>query len=130
MSDYVCEMCSEDAETVEAAYLRCGIAAGAARYADAVETQAQALERYPSAPRALVSATAAQARDANPNALLLSGLSTSLGYPATAEVLFAAWTSVDGIVDGHYLSLAKLRHPEVAAAFLRVVEALGPQAGR
>ena len=29
-----------------------------------------------------------------------------------------AWTSVRDIVDGHYLSLARLRLPAVAASFL------------
>lgn len=117
----VCEQ--RPGETEEAAYVRCRIAEGAARYADAYETQAQALERYPNAYRAFVSATAAQARAANPNVLVLSGLSTSPGYSATPEMLLAAWRSVDGIVDGHYLSLARLRHPDVAASFLTMVEA-------
>ena len=110
-------------ETAEAAYLRCRIAEGAARYADAYETQAQALERDPKAYRAFVSQTAAQARAANPNVIMLSGLSTAPGYPATPEMLFAAWSSVEGVVDGHYLSLARLHYPEVAAAFLKMVEA-------
>jgi hypothetical protein len=106
------------AEREEAAYVRCGIAAGVARYADAYETQAQALEDDPRAYRAFVQATAVQARSANPDVVVLSGLSTSPGYPATAEMLYAAWSSVSEVVDGHYLSLARLRHPEVAAEFL------------
>jgi hypothetical protein len=100
------------------AYVRCGIAAGTARYADVYETQAQALERDPQAYRAFVLATAVQARKANPNVAVLSGLSTSPGYPATAGMLYDAWSSVADVVDGHYLSLARLRYPSAAAEFL------------
>lgn len=113
-----------EGETIEQAYIRCEIAGRAARYADALETQAQALQRDPPAYRAFVAATAAQARAANPHVLVLSGLSTQPGYPATPQMLYAAWRSVDGIVDGHYLSLARGRRPDVAAAFLRMVEGM------
>ena len=47
-----------------------------------------------------VSATAARARDANPSVLVLSGLSTSPGFPATPEMLLDAWGSVADVVDG------------------------------
>ncbi|MBI2238200.1 MAG: hypothetical protein HYU54_06720 [Actinobacteria bacterium] len=112
-----------EGETVEEAYVRCRIAERAARYADALETQAQSLERYPSAYRAFVAETAAQAREANPNVVMLSGLSTAPGYPATPEMLHAAWSSVKDIVDGYYLSLARMHYPDVAARFLRMVAA-------
>jgi len=36
-------------------------------------------------------------------------------------MLLDAWASVADIVDGHYLSLAKGRDPEVMTAFLRYV---------
>jgi hypothetical protein len=108
-------------ETEEAAYERSGITEAAARAADIIETQAQRLQNRPDAYRALVSATAAQARAANPSVLVLSGLSTSPGFPATREMLHDAWTSVADVADGHYLSLAKGRHPEVMATFLRLV---------
>jgi len=49
---------------------------------------------------------------------VLSGLSTHPGYPATDAMLRHAWISVRDVVDGHYLSLARLRLPEVATAFL------------
>lgn len=108
-------------ETEEAAYERSGISEAAARAADIVETQAQRLQDRPDAYRRFVSATAARARDANPSVLVLSGLSTSPGFPATPEMLFDAWGSVADVVDGHYISLAKRRYPEVMAAFLRSV---------
>jgi hypothetical protein len=107
-------------ETEEAAYERSGITEAAARAADIIETQAQRLQNRPDAYRALVSATAARARAANLSVLVLSGLSTSPGFPATPPMLLDAWTSV-AVVDGHYLSLAKGRYPEVMAAFLRSV---------
>jgi hypothetical protein len=54
----------------------------------------------------------------NANVRVLSGLSTHPGYPANAEMLEAAWSSVRDVVDGHYLSLAKRRLVDVAASFL------------
>jgi hypothetical protein len=111
-------------ETEEAAYERSGITEAAARAADIVETQAQRLQNRPDAYRELVSATAARARGANPSVLVLSGLSTSPGFPATPQMLLDAWASVRDVADGHYISLAKGRYPEVMAAFLR--SALAP----
>lgn len=107
-------------ETREDAYLRSGIAEEAARHADAFEIQAQRLQNDPGAYRDFVSRTAAQARAANPGVVVLSGLSTHPGYAATPQMLYAAWTSVNDVVDGHYLSLAKGRLPRVAAGFLRM----------
>jgi hypothetical protein len=49
----------------------------------------------------------------------MSGLSTSPGFRATPQMLLDAWSSVGDVADGHYLSLAKGRYPEVMAAFLR-----------
>src|SRR5439155_21540183 len=74
-------------ESTEAAYLRCEIAAEAARYADAYETQAQYLQRDPGRYAEFVSKTAAQAREANPDVVMLSGLSTHPGYRAKPAVL-------------------------------------------
>jgi hypothetical protein len=107
-------------ETEEAAYIRSRIAA-AAGAADVCETQAQRRQRDPDAYREFVSATARQARDANPDVVVLSGLSTSPGYAATPAMLLSAWDCVRDIVDGHYISLSKGRHVEVMAAFLRAM---------
>ena len=106
-------------ETREDAYLRSGIVEAAAANAAAVETQAQRMQNDPDAYRAFVARTARRARSANPDVQILSGLSTHPGYPATAEMLTEARRSVRDVVDGHYLSLAKLRLVEVAADFLR-----------
>lgn len=112
-------------ETMEQAYLRSGLAAEAARFADMSETQSQGLQRDPAAYRRLVEQTASQARGANPAVVFLSGLSTHPGYPATTEMLFSAWESVRDLVDGHYLSLGKRRwNPEGAAQFLRLAAEL------
>ena len=86
--------------------------------ADAVETQAQTLQRDPAAYRAFVGETARLARDVDPDVQVLSGLSTHPGYPATEQMLLDAWASVRDVVDGHYLSLARLRLAEVATSFL------------
>jgi hypothetical protein len=53
--------------------------------------------------------------------MVLSGLSTHPGHRASADMLFAAYQSVRDVVDGHYFSLARLRHPDIATAFLRMV---------
>jgi hypothetical protein len=107
-----------DGESREDAYLRSGIIEAAAANADVVETQAQRMQRDPKAYRAFVADTARVARSVNPTVEVLSGLSTHPGYPATAEMLASASASVRDVVDGHYLSLAKLRLVDVAAEFL------------
>jgi hypothetical protein len=105
-------------EREEDAYVRSGLTSEAAA-ADICETQAQRLEDRPEEYRAFVSATALQARAANPAVVLLSGLSTSPGLTATAEMLLEAYRAVRDVVDGHYVSLSKGRNPDVMAAFLR-----------
>ena len=79
------------------------------------------MQRDPKAYRAFVYDTARLVRSVNPDVHVLSGLSTHPGYPATAQMLTDASRAVHNIVDGHYLSLAKLRLVDVATEFLRVV---------
>src|ERR671911_1651205 len=105
-------------ESREEAYLRSGIVEICAAYSDLYETQAQRLQNEPDVYRAFVLETALLARSVNANVRVLSGLSTHPGYPAHAEMLEAAWSSVRDVVDGHYLSLAKRRLVDVAASFL------------
>ena len=105
-------------ETRESAYLRSGIVEVAAANADVIETQAQTLQREPDRYRAFVAETVRLARAVEPDVQVLSGLSTHPGYPATLAMLRDARASVRDLVDGHYLSLARLRWTEVAAAFL------------
>jgi hypothetical protein len=112
--------CAEMAgETIEAAYLRCGIQAAAARAADIVEVQAQFLETDPDAYERFVSDAAAQARLANPGVQVISGISTS--FTEDPQVLFTAWRSVRGVVDGHYLNVPNGLRPTVAIALARDV---------
>jgi len=108
-------------ESEEDAYARSGITQAAARAAEIVETQAQRLQNDPEAYRRVVERTARHARDANPDVWVLSGLATQPGHPATPEILLAAWESVRDVVDGHYISLSNMKHPEVMATFLRLV---------
>jgi len=109
---------ADEGEREEDAYVRSGITAAAAK-ADICETQAQRLQNDPDAYRGFVGATAEQARAANPDVVFLSGLSTSPGFVATPRMLLEAHDSVRDLVDGHYVSLSKGRHPDVMAAFLR-----------
>jgi hypothetical protein len=106
-------------ETIEAAYLRCGIQAAAARAADIVEVQAQFLETDPDAYERFVSDAATQARLANPGVQVISGISTT--FTDDPQVLLAAWRSVRGVVDGHYLNVPNGLRPTVAVAFARAV---------
>jgi hypothetical protein len=108
-------------ETIQSAYLRCGFAGMAARYADVLDVQAQFLEGDVGAYRSLVMAAAAQARVANPRVVVLSHLSTA--YALTPEVLYEAWASVSDVVDGHYLGAPDGVGADTAAAFLRMLEA-------
>jgi hypothetical protein len=119
-------LAAKDAETRESAYLRSGIVEVAAANADVIETQAQTLQRDPDRYRAFVAETVRVARATKPDIQVLSGLSTNPGYPATVEMLRNAWISVRDVVDGHYLSLARLRLPEVATAFLAVTLTTDP----
>jgi hypothetical protein len=109
------------AEPIEAAFLGCRIQAAAARYADIVEIQGQHLESDVAAYRGFVTAAARQSRAANPDVTVLSGLSTT--FTDDPEVLFQAWRSVFGVVDGHYLNVPHGYRPETAVAFLRMVDA-------
>ncbi|HJX06754.1 MAG TPA: hypothetical protein VJ736_01670 [Actinomycetota bacterium] len=106
-------------ESFEAAYLRCGIQAAAARSADIVEVQAQFLETDPDGYERFVTDAAAQAREANPSVQVVSGISTM--FTEDPQVLVAAWRSVRGVVDGHYLNVPQGIRPTVAAAFARTI---------
>jgi hypothetical protein len=69
-----------------------------------------------------VRAAAEQARAANPGVLVLSGLSTN--FTSDPSVLFAAWESMLGIVDGHYENVPHGRRPATAVGFLQKVAAV------
>ena len=111
------------AESLEDAFLRCGITGAAARVADVVEIQAQYLETDPARYADVVGRAAEQARAANPAALVISGLSTR--FASTAQTLVDAWMAVRAIVDGHYMAVPEGIRPEVATEFLRQIGASG-----
>ena len=106
-------------ETEQEAFLRCRIEAAAAKLSDVVEVQAQSLEADPVLYRSFVEEAAAQASVANPNVVVLAGLSTR--FVTDPNTLLSAWDSVTDIVDGHYLAVPEGIRPDVAVAFLRML---------
>ena len=77
-----------------------------ARVADAVELQAQSLERDPVTYAAFVRAAAAQASAANPGISVLAGLSTNPpGAPVDSEHLTAAIQATRSLVVGYWLNI-------------------------
>jgi hypothetical protein len=91
-----------EGETVEDAFIRCGIMADAARVADVVEIQSQSLQSDPEAYREFTEEAARQAREANPKVLVISGL---VVRSPEIEGPREAWLAVRDVVDGHYVSM-------------------------
>ncbi len=104
-------------ENIAAWYLRAGIAGCAARHADVIDIQAQAMTLDQAAYIAFVEEAAAQATAANPYAIQLSGVSTRYG---TAEQMAAVAQAVD--VDGYWLNVPG-PNPDFAkaVAFLKLM---------
>jgi hypothetical protein len=89
-----------------AAYLRLGLAASAARHADAVDIQAQGAEADLAKYVTFVRAAAAQARAANPRVLVFAGISTNpSGQRVTAAQFAAAVNAVRWYVSGFWLNI-------------------------
>jgi hypothetical protein len=87
-------------------YLRLGIAAEAARYADVVDIQAQGSERNTKLYANFVSQAAAQAREANPKVQVFAGISTNpSGQQVTAEDILRAIAATRDNVDGYWLNI-------------------------
>jgi len=110
---------AQPGEAMERAFLRCGIQGQAAAVADVVEVQAQFLEEQPDYYAQIVRVATSQARDANPDVVVLSGLSTR--FAATPQILLDAWTAVHEDVDGHYLAMPEGIRPWIATRFLGLV---------
>ncbi len=106
-------------ESITAAYLRCGLPAEAARVGDVVDIQAQFLEGDAPAYEAVVTAATRQARSADPRVIVVAHLSTAYAY--SAPTLFAAWRSVQAVVDGDYLGIPDGIRAGVAVSFLDMV---------
>jgi hypothetical protein len=104
-------------ETLDHATLRCSLPAHAARYADVVEIQSQASQRDAGAYVSYVRTAAAQARAANPEVVVLAGLSTSPDdIVATSGDLVTAAEAVRGEVEGFYVSVCVACSGELATA--------------
>jgi hypothetical protein len=114
-------------ESVPAAFVRCGLPAAAAVSADIVDLQLQSLQQHPARYREWVAAAARQSRRANPQAQVLAHLTTRLAPDPT--VLYAAWRSVQPVVDGCYIGVPQGARPRMAIGFLRMIS-VGPDRRR
>jgi hypothetical protein len=104
--DLVAVLAPESQTTLYDAYLRLGIAADAARYADVVDIQAQGSERDTTFFANFVGQAAAQARWANPNVLVLAGISTNpSGQRVTANDILRAIAATRDSVDGYWFNI-------------------------
>ncbi|MBO0803193.1 MAG: IPT/TIG domain-containing protein [Nocardiopsaceae bacterium] len=87
------------------AYLRYGLAASAARYADVVDFQVQGSEGNYATYLQIVRAFAAQARSANPRTTLYAGLATNpSGQYMTPEWMYQAAVETEPVVSGYWLN--------------------------
>jgi len=87
-------------------FIDLGIAGSMAKVADAVELQAQSLERDTRGYASFVAAAAAQARAAGPGVGLLAGLSTNPpGAAVASQQLTAAIQASKQLVDGYWLNI-------------------------
>jgi len=90
------------------AFVRLGIAADAARYADVVDIQAQGSERNSAFYANFVRQAAAQAREANPKVLVLAGISTQpSGQQVTADDVLRAIAVTRDSVDGYWFNIPR-----------------------
>jgi hypothetical protein len=114
-----------------AAYLRLGLAASAAKYADVIDIQAQGSETSLNTFTSFVKAAAAQARNANRHVIVLAGLSTNpSGQHVTSGQLVAAYNSARTDVNGYWLNIPSggpycprcgTPQPQVAVPLLRML---------
>jgi hypothetical protein len=78
---------------------------GAAKYADAVEIQAQPLDRSPAAYKGFVLRAVAAIRKVNPDIPILAGLATDAsGHPTGVRDMWAEYESVKSVVQGFWLN--------------------------
>jgi hypothetical protein len=97
---------AEDRNRLYDTYLRLGIAADAARYADVFDIQAQRFEHNTELYARFVRQAAAQARQANPKVVVLAGVSTQpFGPRVTADDILGAIASTCDVVDGYWFNI-------------------------
>jgi hypothetical protein len=88
------------------AFLDLNLVARLAGVADVVEIQAQSLERDTATYAAFVQAATSQASAANPQVIMLAGLSTNPpGAPVDSHQLTAAIRATRSMVDGYWLNI-------------------------
>jgi hypothetical protein len=113
-------------------FLSLNIIKAAAQFADIVEIQAQGSEANLSTYTSFVQAAAAQAKAANPHAVVLAGLSTNPnGQKITGQQLYAAFQATSSSVSGYWLNIPGNQggycprcgtpQPQVAIDFLRML---------
>lgn len=118
--------------TVYSRYLSLNIVKAAAQYADVVEIQAQGSEASLTTYKQFVREAATQAKTANPNAVVLAGLSTNpSGQKVTGQQLYAAYQATKSFVSGYWLNIPGNQggycprcgtpQPQVAIDFLRML---------
>jgi hypothetical protein len=96
---------TSDAEMFET-YLRLGIAADGARYADAYVAQGQRALRDTAVFASFIQRAAAQARRANPNVEVIAGISTNpLGRRVVVDHLVRAVMATRDFVDGYWMNI-------------------------
>ena len=87
-------------------YLRLGLAADAARYADVFDIQSQRFERDTERYAIFVREAAAQARQANPKVIVLAGISTQPGgQQVTADDILRAIEATRDLVNGYWFNI-------------------------
>jgi hypothetical protein len=97
---------AEDRNRMFDTYLRLGIAADGARYADVIDIQAQRAEANTELYGRFVRQAAAQAREANPKVLVLAGISTEpIGQKVTADDILRAIAVTRDVVDGYWFNI-------------------------
>ncbi|WP_348263456.1 hypothetical protein P8935_02615 [Telmatobacter sp. DSM 110680] len=116
-------------------FLRAKIAGSVAKCADVYEIQAQGAELDARDFASYVRRAAQQARRANPNIILLAGISTNpTGRSVTAKELFACVQAISDVVSGYWLNIPAggaacptcgEPKPEVAAELLQMMSAAG-----
>jgi hypothetical protein len=104
---------------MDEAYLRLGLAADAARYADVFDIQAQRFLGDAKTYESFVRQAAAQARQANPKVIVLAGISTEpIGRSVTADDIVLAISATRDVVDGYWFNIPKpSEYSPVAKAF-------------
>lgn len=106
--DLVAVLAPKDRKKQYDAYLRLGLAADAARNADAIDIQAQSAESNTELYANFVRQAAAQARQANPNVVVLAGISTNPnGQHVTADDLLRAIAATRDGVDGYWCNIPR-----------------------